>query len=188
QNGSGKTTSIAKIANYLQKNKISVVLAASDTFRAASIHQLKEWGGRLKVKVIAHDYGSDPAAVAFDGIKFCQAHKIDVLLVDTAGRQHSNINLMKEMEKIVRIAKPDLKIFIGEAIVGNDAVQQAEDFNKAIGIDGSILTKADVDEKGGAIVSISYITKKPILFLGVGQMPSDLKEFSKEETIQSLGF
>jgi len=186
-NGSGKTTSIAKIANFLHIKKFSVVLAAADTFRAASIEQLKEWGKRLNIKVIAHDYGSDPASVAYDAISYAKAHNIEVILIDTAGRQHSNVNLIREMEKIVRIAKPNLKIFVGESIVGNDAIEQAQNFDNAIGIDGSILTKADIDEKGGAIVSISYITHKPILFLGTGQLPSDLKEFNKEEIIKNLG-
>ena len=187
QNGSGKTTSIAKIANLLKENGISVTIAASDTFRAAAIQQIKEWGNKLNVKVIAHDYGSDPAAVAFDGIKYCQAHNINVLLIDTAGRQHSNKDLMREMEKIVRVAKPDLKIFVGESLVGSDAVLQAEDYNKSIGIDGIILTKSDVDEKGGAIISISYVTHRPIMYLGVGQNPNDLVEFDSRKVIEGLG-
>jgi len=187
QNGSGKTTSIAKIAHYLKEHKQSVVLAAADTFRAASIEQIKEWGTRLNVKVIAHDYGGDAASVAFDGIKYCKAHNIDVLLVDTAGRQHSNQNLMREMEKIVRVTKPDLKIFVGEAITGGDVILQSEEFNNTVGIDGIILTKADVDEKGGAIVSISYVTHRPIMFLGTGQMPEDMKEFDKRDVMKNLG-
>ncbi len=185
-NGSGKTTSLSKIANMLKGNNISVVMAASDTFRAASIEQLKEWGNKLNIKVIAHDYKSDPAAVAFDGVKYCQAHNIDVLLVDTAGRQHSNLNLMKEMEKIVRVAKPDLKIFVGEAITGNDAVEQVQKFNESVGIDGIILTKADADEKGGAIISVSFVTHRPIMYLGTGQLVSDIKEFDESEILNSL--
>ncbi len=186
-NGSGKTTSIVKVAHMLQKNKKSVVLAAADTFRAAAIQQLKEWGNKLNLKVIAHDYGSDPAAVAFDAIKYAEAHNIDVVLVDTAGRLHSNKDLVREMQKIVRVAKPDLKIFVGEAITGNDCVDQCKEFNEAIDIDGVILAKADVDEKGGAMVSVSYVTKKPIIYLGIGQNPEDLKEFNKDEIIKSLG-
>ena len=186
-NGSGKTTTISKIAYLLQKNKKSIVLAAADTFRAAAIQQLKEWGNKLNLKVIAHDYGSDPAAVAFDAIKYAEAHGIDVVLIDTAGRLHSNKDLMREMEKIVRVAKPDLKLFIGEAITGNDCVEQAKEFNQVIGIDGIILSKADVDEKGGAMVSTSFITKKPIIYLGTGQNLDDLKEFDKEEIIKQLG-
>lgn len=187
QNGSGKTTSIAKIAHFLKKNHLSIVLAASDTFRAASIEQLKEWGNRLNIRVIAHDYKSDPAAVAFDAIKYAQAHKIEVVLIDTAGRQHSNKDLMKELEKITRVSKPDLKIFVGESIVGSDVVLQAQDYNKMVGIDGIILTKSDVDEKGGAIVSVSYVTHRPIIYLGTGQNLEDLKGFNKEEVIKSIG-
>ncbi|MBS3152472.1 signal recognition particle-docking protein FtsY [Candidatus Woesearchaeota archaeon] len=185
-NGSGKTTSIAKVAYLLQKNKKSVVLAAADTFRAAAIQQLKEWGNKLSVKVIAHDYGSDPAAVAFDSIKYAEAHGMDVVLIDTAGRLHSNIDLVREMQKIIRVAKPNLKIFVGEAITGNDCVEQAKEFNNAINIDAIILAKADVDEKGGAMISTSFVTHKPILFLGVGQSESDLKEFNKDEIIKGL--
>lgn len=186
-NGSGKTTTISKITHLLKKNHFSVVLSASDTFRAASLEQLKEWGNRLNVKVIAHDYKSDPAAVAFDSISFSKAHKIDVVLIDTAGRLHSNKDLMNEMKKIIKVAKPDLKIFVGEAITGNDCVEQCKEFNEAIGIDGIILAKADVDEKGGAMVSTSFITHRPIIYLGTGQNLDDLKEFNKEEVIKSIG-
>ncbi len=187
-NGSGKTTTIAKIANLLLKNKKSVVIAASDTFRAAAIQQLEEHANRLKVKLIKHDYGADAAAVAFDAIKYAEAKKIDVVLIDTAGRLHSNINLMDEMKKIIRVARPDMKIFIGESITGNDCVEQAQQFNEAIGIDGIILAKADVDEKGGAAISVSYVTNKPILYLGTGQEYDDLEEFDKQKILKGLGF
>ena len=188
QNGSGKTTSIAKLTHLLRQEGLSVVLSASDTFRAAAIQQLKEWGNRLNVKVVAHDYGSDPAAVAFDAISYAKAHNSDVVLIDTAGRQHSNKDLMREMEKIVRIAKPDLKIFVGEAITGNDCTEQAKEFNETVGIDGIILAKADVDEKGGAIISTSYVTHRPIVYLGTGQNVEDLKEFNEKEVMSNLGF
>jgi len=186
-NGSGKTTSIAKIASYLMKNKLSVVLAASDTFRAASIEQLQEHADKLNVKMIKHSYGSDPAAVAFDAIKYASAKNIDAVLIDTAGRMHSNVNLMDELKKVIRVSKPDLKIFVGESITGNDCVEQARIFNESIDIDGIILTKADVDEKGGAAISVSYITGKPIMFLGYGQGYDDLKEFDKEIVVSGLG-
>ena len=186
-NGGGKTTSIGKVAYLLKKNSLSVVLSASDTFRAASIEQIKEWGSKLNIRVIAHDYGSDPAAVAFDAIKYAKAHNIDTVLIDTAGRLHSNKDLVREMQKIVRIAKPDLKIFVGEAITGNDCVEQAKEFNDAVGIDGIILAKSDVDEKGGAIISTSYVIHRPIVYLGTGQNPEDLKEFDKEKIISNLG-
>lgn len=186
-NGSGKTTSIAKLTKYFQENGLSVVLAAADTFRAAAIDQLQLHADKLNVKLIKHDYGADPAAVAFDAIKHAQAAKKDIVLVDTAGRLHSNVNLVDEMKKIVRVAKPDLKIFVGESITGNDCVEQAKKFDEAIGIDGIILAKADIDEKGGAAISVSYVTKKPILFLGTGQEYKDLQAFDKEKLIASMG-
>lgn len=186
-NGSGKTTTIAKMAHMLKKNGLSCVMVAGDTWRQAAIEQLEEHGRRLGIKVVKHNYGSDPAAVAFDGIKMAKARNIDVVLVDTAGRMHSNINLIAEMEKIVRVAKPNLKLFIGESITGNDCVEQAKVFNEAIDLDGIILAKADIDEKGGAAVSISYVTGKPILFLGVGQGMNDLKKFNKDEVLKTIG-
>lgn len=186
-NGSGKTTSIAKIAYYLQKEGISVVLGAGDTFRAASIEQLKTHGEKIGVDVIASSYGSDPAAVAFDAIKHAEKHKKKVVLIDTAGRMHTAKNLMKEMEKIIRVASPDLKIFVGESITGNDVVSQARTFNESVGIDGIVLAKADVDEKSGAVLSVGYVTSKPILFLGVGQGYEDLKKFEKEDVWKGLG-
>ncbi len=186
-NGSGKTTSIAKTASYLQKKGISCVIAAADTFRAAAIDQLQIHADKLGIKLVKHDYGADAAAVAFDAVKHAQAKGRDAVLIDTAGRMHSNSNLMDEMKKIVRVAKPDLKIFVGESIVGNDCVEQAKQFNDSIGIDAIILSKADVDEKGGAAVSISYVTKKPIIFIGTGQEYGDFKEFDSGIVIESLG-
>ncbi|MBI2147143.1 signal recognition particle-docking protein FtsY [Candidatus Woesearchaeota archaeon] len=183
----GKTTTIAKMAHYLKKHKRSCVISASDTFRAAAIQQLEEHADKLGIKLIKHDYGADPAAVAFDAIKYAQSKQIDVVLVDTAGRLHSNTNLMDEMKKVIRVTKPDLKIFIGESITGNDCVEQARQFHDAISIDGIILAKADVDEKGGAAVSVSYITKKPILFLGTGQGYDDLTPFKPSMILGHLG-
>jgi len=187
-NGAGKTTSIAKLTNYFQKNAKSVVLAACDTFRAAAIQQLEEHANNLGVKIIKHDYGSDAAAVAYDAIKYAEKNKVDVVLIDTAGRLHSNTNLMAELEKIIRVTKPHLKIFVGESITGNDCIEQAQKFNDLVEMDGAILTKADVDEKGGAPLSISYTIKKPILFLGVGQTYDDLEEFDKDVILKRLGF
>lgn len=187
-NGGGKTTTIAKVAFLLQKYNFSSVIAAADTFRAAAIDQLEQHAKTLGVKLIKHDYGADPAAVAYDAVKYAVAKGVDVVLIDTAGRLHSNVNLMDEMKKIVRVASPDLKIFVGESITGNDCVEQAKQFNELVGIDGIILAKADVDEKGGAAISISYVTKKPILFLGVGQRYEDLEEFDAGRLIESLGF
>ncbi len=186
-NGSGKTTTIAKLAHLLKKNDMTTVIAAADTFRAAAIQQLEEHGEKLGVKVIKHDYGADPAAVAFDAVKYAHAKSIDVVLIDTAGRMHSNTNLIDEMKKIVRVAKPDLKIFVGESITGNDCVEQARTFNNAISFDCIILTKADVDEKGGAALSVSYVTKKPITYFGIGQTYDDLELFDKEKVMGSIG-
>jgi len=186
-NGSGKTTTIAKLANLIIKNKLSCVLAASDTFRAASIEQLQEHGRRLNLEVIKSQYNSDPASVAFDAIKHAQSKGIKVVLIDTAGRMHTKDSLMKEMEKIVKVSKPDLKIFIGESITGNDATEQAKVFSETIGIDGIILSKADVDEKSGTVLSVSHVTGKPILFLGVGQEYKDLELFDKKKILDSLG-
>lgn len=186
-NGSGKTTSIAKLAHKLQKNNIPCVLAAGDTFRAASIEQLNKHGEKLGIKVISQDYGADPAAVAFDAIKYATSHGLKVVLIDTAGRMHTKDNLIKEMEKIIRVTKPDMKIFVAESITGNDATEQAKIFNESFGIDGTILTKADVDEKGGTAISVGFITGKPILMLGTGQNYDDLEVFSKEEIISNLG-
>ena len=186
-NGSGKTTTIAKMAKLLQDKGLSVVVAAGDTFRAAAIQQLEIHANRLDVKLIKHDYGADPAAVAYDAVAHAKAANKDVVLIDTAGRLHSNVDLMDELRKIVRVAKPDLNIFVGEAIVGNDCVEQAKKFDEAVGIDGIVLTKADVDEKGGAAVSISHVTRKPILYLGTGQEYKDLTPFSAQLVMQHLG-
>jgi fused signal recognition particle receptor len=186
-NGTGKTTTIAKIANLLKKNNLSLVIAAGDTFRAASIEQIQIHADKLSIPLIKHEYGADPASVGFDAIKYAKAHKINVVLIDTAGRMYTKSNLLSEMEKIVRVTKPDLKLFVAESIAGNDAIEQAKSFNENIGIDGSILTKADVDEKGGAMISIGYITKKPIFYLGVGQNYDDIEIFNKEKIIKNLG-
>lgn len=186
-NGSGKTTTIAKVTRYLQKQKLSVCLAASDTFRAASIEQLQEHATRLNVPLIKKDYGSDPASVGFDAIAYAKKHHIDVVLIDTAGRMQNKDSLMKEIEKIARVTNPDLKIFLGESITGNDATEQAKTFNESLNLDGIILSKADVDEKGGTAISVSEVTGKPIFFLGTGQTYDDLEPFSKEKLIEKLG-
>ncbi len=186
-NGSGKTTTIAKMAKYFMNNNLKIVLVAGDTFRAAAIQQLEEHANNLGIKIIKHDYGSDPAAVAFDGIKYAEAKGIDVVLIDTAGRLQTNTNLMDEMKKIMRVANPDLKIFVGESITGNDCIEQAQHFNEAVSIDGIVLSKADVDEKGGAAISVSYVTGKPILFIGTGQTYDSLQKFDKKLILENLG-
>lgn len=176
-NGVGKTTTIAKLAKFLKDNNKKVIISASDTFRAAAIEQLKHYGKELGIEVISHNYGADPAAVAFDAIKHANSVKADVVLIDTAGRSDINEGLLKELEKIKRVTKPNLTILILESISGNAIVNQVRTFNQRIGIDGLILTKCDIDEKGGAIISASYIANKPIYFLSVGQSYNDLIKF-----------
>ena len=185
-NGTGKTTSIAKVARYLMNQNYSVVLAAGDTFRAGAIEQLEVHGNNLGLKVVKHKTGGDPAAVIFDAVEYARAHNKDVVLADTAGRLHTNINLMDQMRKIVRVTKPDLLIFVDEAIAGNDAVERARLFNESVPIGGSILTKTDADAKGGSAISIAYITGKPVLFLGVGQTYPDLVKFEPEWLVDRL--
>jgi fused signal recognition particle receptor len=185
-NGTGKTTSIAKVARYLMDQGYSVVLAAGDTFRAGAIEQLEVHGSRLGLKVIKHKTGGDPAAVIFDAVEYAKAHNKDVVLSDTAGRLHTNINLMDQMRKIVRVTNPDLLIFVDEAIAGNDAVERARLFNESVPIGGSILTKTDADAKGGSAISIAYITGKPVLFLGVGQDYPDLVKFEPQWLVDRL--
>lgn len=185
-NGTGKTTTIAKIANYLKKNNISSVAAAADTFRAAAIEQLSYHMDKVGIRVIKHNYKSDPASVAYDAIQHATAKGINVVLIDTAGRQVSNKNLMTEMQKIVRVSQPDLIVFIGDSLAGNDALVQAKEFKNKVGIDANILTKLDADAKGGAALSISFETKKPIIFIGTGQSYDDLKPFEKELFISKI--
>ncbi len=185
-NGTGKTTSIAKMTHRLLKSDYSVILAAGDTFRAGAIDQLGIHADRLGVKMIKHQPGADPAAVIYDAVQYAKSHKIDFVLSDTAGRMHTNLNLMSQMEKICRVSTPDLIIFVDEAVAGNDAVERAAQFNEAVPIDGSILTKIDADAKGGAAISIAYITGKPILFFGIGQGYEDLKKFDSEWFIDQL--
>ena len=186
-NGTGKTTSIAKIANFLKENNISCVLAAADTFRAAAIEQLEIHSNNLKVPIIKSQYSADPTSVAFEAKSYAQKSKIKCVLIDTAGRMYTKDNLIKQMEKLIRIINPNKKIFVGEATAGNDIIDQIKTFNEALGIDGIILSKADIDEKGGTALSVSYITNKPIYFLGIGQAYEDLKVFKKQEILESLG-
>ena len=185
-NGSGKTTTIGKLVRMFAENDMKCVIGAADTFRAGSEEQLKTHADNLNVKMIKHQYGADPAAVAFDTRRYAETHDLDVALIDTAGRLHSNANLMEELKKIVRVVKPDLKIFVGEAIAGNDAVEQAKEFDKEVGVDGIILNKLDVDEKGGAALSVSYITGKPILYFGTGQDYEALEKFTVERMEKML--
>ena len=185
-NGTGKTTTIGKLANYYLKKGYTPVIAASDTFRAGAIEQVTHHADNVGVKIIKHQKGSDPAAVAFDAVEHAKAQGKELVLIDTAGRMQTNTNLMDEMKKIKRVSKPDLVIFVGDALTGNDATEQAKKFNEAIDIDGVILTKADADSKGGASLSIGYVIQKPIMFLGVGQGYDDIKEYDAEWMLNQL--
>jgi fused signal recognition particle receptor len=185
-NGTGKTTTLAKLASIFKQKGFTVVIAAGDTFRAGSIEQLEKHAQRLDIRVIKQDYGSDAAAIAYDAIAHAKARHIDIVLIDTAGRMQSNKNLLEEMKKIVRVAQPDLKIFVGDALAGNDALSQAKEFHNAIGIDGAILTKVDADPSGGAALSIAYVTGRPVIYVGVGQNYGDLKRFDPDWFAQRL--
>ncbi len=185
-NGTGKTTAIAKLTKRLQGQGLSVVLSASDTFRAGAIEQISIHADRLGSKVIKHQAGGDPAAVAYDALEHAKARKKDVVLVDTAGRMQTNANLMDEMKKIKRVVKPHLTVFVGDSLAGNDAIEQARTFDKEIGIDVVILTKIDTDAKGGAALSIAHSIKKPIAFLSTGQGYDDIIKFDSQWMIDRL--
>jgi len=185
-NGTGKTTSIAKVARFLMKKGYSVVLSGSDTYRAGSIEQLEEHAKRLGVRMIKHKYGADPAAVAYDAISHAESRGVNVVLIDTAGRIQTDRNLMSELSKIKRVVSPDLTVLVVDALIGNDAVMQAEEFHKSVSIDGTILTKVDADVKGGASLSVAHVTGKPIIFIGVGQNYEDLEAFEPERFTQMI--
>ena len=185
-NGTGKTTTLAKIAHLLQQNKFSVVIAAADTYRAGAIEQLSEHAKRLNLKIIAQNYGSDPAAVARDAVLYAKSHKVDCILIDTAGRMQTSKNLMDQISKINKVVNPDLRIFVGDSLAGNDTVNQAREFHQYTKFEGAILTKSDADARGGAAISIVKITSTPILYLGVGQEYKDLKIFDKDTFLESI--
>ncbi len=185
-NGTGKTTAIARVAHLLKGKGMSCVMAAADTFRAGAIEQLEKHAQNLDVRLIRHDSGGDPAAVAFDAVEHARAKRKDVVLIDTAGRMQTNINLMDEMKKIRRVADPDLVIFVGDALAGNDAVDQAQAFHEAVGIDAAILCKIDADAKGGAALSIAKAIGKPIIYVGTGQEYGDLVRFDPEWMIKRI--
>ena len=176
-NGTGKTTTIAKVSKLLMGSGHTVVLASGDTYRAGAIEQLEEHARRLGVRVIKHRYGSDAAAVSFDAVQHARAQGIDVVLIDTAGRMQTNRNLMDELQKIKRVVQPDLTVMVLDALIGNDAVDQAQTFNEIVGFDAAILTKVDADAKGGSSLSVSYLTGKPVIYVGVGQEYGDLQPF-----------
>ncbi len=185
-NGTGKTTTIAKVAARLKANGHSVVIASGDTFRAGATEQIEKHAERLGVKLIKHQYGGDPAAVVYDAVQHATAQHRDVVLADTAGRLHTNVNLMDQLKKMCRVAPPDLVIFVDEAVAGNDAVERAREFNEVVPIGGNILTKVDMDSKGGAAISIAHVTGKPVLFLGIGQSYEDLKKFDAAWYVDQL--
>jgi fused signal recognition particle receptor len=185
-NGTGKTTTIAKVGQFFRDKGYSVVLACSDTYRAGSIEQLEEHAKRLGMRVITHKYGADPAAVAYDAVSHAKAHGTNVALIDTAGRMQTNQNLMNELAKVKRVVSPDLTILTVDSLAGNDAVMQAEEFHKSVGIDATILTKVDADIKGGSALSVTYVTQKPILFIGTGQTYRDLELFNPEKFVQMI--
>jgi fused signal recognition particle receptor len=185
-NGTGKTTSIAKLAHILQRKGITCILAASDTYRSGSIEQLEEHARRIGVRLIKHQYGADPAAVAFDAVNYARAHGINAVLIDTAGRMQTNQNLLEEMRKIVRVTKPDLTILVVDALTGNDAVEQGKVFSQAVKIDGIILAKLDADVKGGNAISLSYIMGRPVTLVGTGQGYDDLEPFQPQTIVRNL--
>ncbi len=179
-NGTGKTTTIAKMSRLLMDEGFTVVLASADTYRAGAIEQLEEHGRRLGVRVIRHRYGSDAAAVGFDAVEHAKARGVDVVLIDTAGRMQTNRNLMDELKKMKRVVQPDLTIMILDSLIGNDATEQAMTFNEQVGFDAAVLTKVDADAKGGSSLSVSYLTGKPVIYVGVGQEYKDLQPFDVE--------
>lgn len=185
-NGTGKTTTIAKLAYMLKKNGLSSCMSASDTFRAAAIEQTVYHANKVGVPVIKHNYGSDPASVAFDAIAFAKSHNLHVVLIDSAGRQDTNKNLINEMQKIVRVSKPDIILFVGESTAGSALINQISEFNKFIKIDGIILTKLDCDAKGGNAISIAHEVGIPIIFLGIGEMYDAIVPYSPEFIVNSV--
>lgn len=185
-NGHGKTTTAAKLAYRYSRLGMKPLLVGADTFRAGAIEQLRQWGERIGVEVHEGKYGADPAAVAYDAIEKARKNGHDVVIVDTAGRMHTNVNLVDEMKKIVRVVSPHFRVYVGDALVGSDAVEQAGVFSREVGVDAVILTKMDADVKGGAAVSIVYVAKRPIVYVGVGQNPGDLKKFNYREFINTI--
>jgi fused signal recognition particle receptor len=185
-NGTGKTTTVAKVANLLKKSGFSIVIAAADTHRAGAIEQISSHAEKLSIKVISQRYGADPSAVSRDALEYASKHYIDVVLIDTAGRMQTAKNLMDEIGKIVKVIKPDIKLFVGDSLSGNDTINQAREFFSYTEFDGAILTKTDADAKGGSAISISYITSKPIIYLGVGQGYDDIIRFNRERFVETI--
>jgi len=185
-NGTGKTTTIAKVANYFKKNNVTCVIGAADTFRAGALEQLEKHANNVGIRVIKHEYKSDPSSVVFDTISHAQARHIKVVLIDTAGRQVIDKNLMRELSKIINVADPDCVIYVGDAMAGNDVVSQVQTFSQVVRVDASILTKVDADIGGGAALSIAYLTKRPIVFVGTGQGYDDLQPFNADWFLRKI--
>jgi fused signal recognition particle receptor len=185
-NGTGKTTTVAKVAHYLKEHGCSVVIASGDTFRAGALEQLGTHAERLGIRVIQHQAGGDPSAVLYDAVEYAGAHGVDVVLADSAGRFHNRVNLMNQLEKMKRVMQPDLVVYVDEAVAGNDAVIRAQEFAELVGTDAVILTKADMDSRGGAAVSVTHTVGKPIMFLGTGQGYGDIMPFSPEKLVEEL--
>jgi fused signal recognition particle receptor len=185
-NGTGKTTTIAKIGFFLKKQGFAVVIGAGDTYRAGAIEQIGVHAERIGIKIIQHQEGGDPSAVLFDTVQYAVSHKIDVVLADTAGRFHTKSNLMNQLEKIKRVMKPDLVVYVDEAVAGNDAVVRAAEFERTVGADAVVLTKADMDSRGGAAISIAHTIGKPLMFLGTGQGYDDIIPFDPVQVVEEL--
>ncbi len=191
-NGAGKTTTIAKLARKLQKENKTVILGASDTFRAAAIEQLTRWANRLEIPIVSTRQGHDPSAVVFDTIASAKAKNIDHVLIDTAGRLHTQTNLGEELKKMVRIANkampeaPHRKMLILDGTQGSSSINQAKIFNEMIGIDGIIITKLDGTAKGGSVLSIAHELKMPIYFIGTGEQPDDLIRFKANDYVNTI--
>ncbi len=185
-NGTGKTTTVAKIGSYLKKQGYTVVIGAGDTYRAGAIEQIGVHAERIGIKIIQHKEGADPSAVLFDTVQYAQSHKVDVVLADTAGRFHTKSNLMNQLEKIRRVMKPDLIVYVDEAVAGNDAIVRAAEFDRTVGADAVVLTKADMDSRGGAAISIAHTIGKPLMFLGTGQGYEDIVPFDPDQVVEEL--
>ena len=185
-NGTGKTTTVAKIGAYLKKEGFTVVIGAGDTYRAGAIEQIAVHAERIGIRIIQHQEGADPSAVLFDTVQYALSHNLDVVLADTAGRFHNKANLMSQLGKIKRVMKPDLVVYVDEAVAGNDAVTRAFEFDKTVGADAVVLTKADMDSRGGAAISIAHTIGKPLMFLGVGQAYDDILPFEPAMVVDEL--
>ncbi len=186
-NGYGKTTTMAKLAyRLLNRHRLTTVFAAADTFRAGAIEQVSEHANRLGIRVIAHTYGADPAAVAYDAVNHARSRGIHVVMIDTAGRMHTDKNLMAELQKIQRVVSPDFSVLVVDALLGNEAAEIAQHYSRYVHVDGLIATKVDAYPKGGSILTFLYLLRRPIYYMGTGQGYGDLTPFNKSDFISAL--